>query len=231
MVAEHPSSAEVLQPFLRGRDVKRWRVQFADQYLIKIESSENTRHSWTGQAEPEAEQIFAAAYPAIYEHLTPFREALKHRQDQGRYYWELRSCAYWEEFGRPKVIYPAIYEHQSFAWDSAGFLSGNTCYFIPDGSLWLCGLLNSSLIEWFYGQVSNRIRGGYLPSFTDYMRQIPIAPSSHVAEIRNIVESILALKSPNPAADVTALEAAIDRLVYRLYGLTAAEIQIVEGAG
>jgi adenine-specific DNA-methyltransferase len=231
LIAERSSSVDVLKPFLRGRDVKRWHVQFADQYLIKFESSENKRHPWTGQPEPEAERIFAATYPAIYEHLTPFREALKNRQDQGRYYWELRSCTYWEEFAKPKIIYPDIYEHQSFAWDGAGFLSGNTCYFIPDGGLWLCGLLNSSLIEWFYAQVSNRIRGGYLRSFTDYIRQIPIASPSQVAALQNIVESILAFKSQNPAADVIALEAEIDRLVYGLYGLTAAEIQIVEGAG
>ena len=34
LIAEHPSSAEVLKPFLRGRDVKRWRVDFAEQYLV-----------------------------------------------------------------------------------------------------------------------------------------------------------------------------------------------------
>ena len=41
LIAEHPSSEEVLKPFLRGRDVKRWKVDYQDLYLIKIESSEN----------------------------------------------------------------------------------------------------------------------------------------------------------------------------------------------
>jgi hypothetical protein len=156
LIAENPSSGDILKPFLRGRDVKRWQAQFADQYLIKIESSENKRHLWTGKSVSDAEKILAAAYPAIYAHLASFREALMRRQDHGHYYWELRSCAYWEEFGKPKIIYPDIYEHQSFAWDDAGYFSGNTCYFVPDGSLWLCGLLNSTLIEWYYAQVSNR---------------------------------------------------------------------------
>ncbi|NJP06034.1 MAG: class I SAM-dependent DNA methyltransferase [Chloroflexaceae bacterium] len=35
LIAEDASSAEVLKPYLRGRDVKRWRVAFADQYLIR----------------------------------------------------------------------------------------------------------------------------------------------------------------------------------------------------
>ena len=33
LIAEHSSSAEVLKPFLRGRDIKRWDVNFAEQYL------------------------------------------------------------------------------------------------------------------------------------------------------------------------------------------------------
>ena len=59
LIAEHPSSAEVLKPLLRGKDVKRWEVNFAEQYLIKIESSENVIHPWSGKTAVEAEQIFA----------------------------------------------------------------------------------------------------------------------------------------------------------------------------
>lgn len=54
LVKEHPSSAEVLKPFLRGRDVKRWSVEFAERYLIKIESSENKKHPWSDKPEKEA---------------------------------------------------------------------------------------------------------------------------------------------------------------------------------
>ncbi|MDV7393366.1 type II restriction endonuclease, partial [Arthrospira platensis SPKY1] len=46
LIAEDPKSAEIIKPFLRGRDVKRWRVEFADQHLIKIASSENKKHPW-----------------------------------------------------------------------------------------------------------------------------------------------------------------------------------------
>ena len=59
LIAEHPSSAKVLKSFLRGRDVKRWQIKFAKQYLIRIESSENQAHPWSGQPTREAEKIFA----------------------------------------------------------------------------------------------------------------------------------------------------------------------------
>lgn len=41
---------------------------------------------------------------------------------------------------------------------------------------------------------------------------------------------ILAAKRMNPAADTSQLEAEIDRHVYALYGLTDAEIALVEGS-
>src|SRR5438309_4440647 len=49
-----------------------------------------------------------------------------------------------------KVLYPDIYEHQSFTWDEAGFFAANTCYFIPTKEKWLTALFNSHIIEWFY---------------------------------------------------------------------------------
>jgi adenine-specific DNA-methyltransferase len=46
LITEHLSSAEIIKPFLRGRDVKKWDIDFTSQYLIKIESSENKDRRW-----------------------------------------------------------------------------------------------------------------------------------------------------------------------------------------
>jgi hypothetical protein len=229
LIAEHASSEEILKPFLRGRDVKRWRVEYAGRYLIKIESSENKTHTWTDKEDAEA--VFAATYPAIHAHLQQFRAALIKRQDKGRYFWELRSCKYWDEFSKTKILYPDIYNHQSFAWDEQGFFSANTSYFIPASEKWLIALLNSNLIEWFYSFVSNKVRGGYLRAFSDYIKQIPIAAATpeQRAALEALVDEILAAKRADAQADVAAQEDEIDRLVYGLYGLSANEIAIVEG--
>lgn len=176
LIAEHPSSAEVLKPFLRGRDVKRWRCEFADQYLVKIESSENVTHPWSNFTAAKAKESFAKTFPAIHAFFddTERRQRLIKRYDQGKFFWELRSCAYWKEFEVPKIVYPDIYEHQTFAFDNQGYYFGNTCYFIPTDECWFLSFLNSPLIEWFYGSISNRIRGGYLRAFSQYVGQIPI---------------------------------------------------------
>ncbi len=229
LVAADEASADVIVPFIRGRHIRRWRVDPSDEYLIRIESSENKRHPWTGHSLERAESSFRRTYPAIYEHLEPFREALARRDDQGKYFWELRSCAYWALLEQPKIIYPDIYEHQSFAVDSAGFHCANTCYFLPTNKMWLCGLLNSRLIEWFYSHISSKVRGGYLRAFTDYVKQIPIPAVAGVEAVGVVVDEILEMKSVDPSADVSSLEGEIDELVYRLYGLTKDEVAIVEG--
>ena len=65
-----------------------------------------------------------------------------------------------------------------------------------------------------------------------YVSQLPIptATAAEQAAIAARVESILAAKAGDVAADVAALEREIDELVYALYALTPAEIALVEGA-
>ena len=232
LIAEHPSSSEVLKPFLRGRDVKRWRVNFAEQYLIKIESSENRPHPWSGQVAAEAEHIFASTYPAIHAHFESFREQLINRYDQGKYFWELRACAYWGEFQQPKIVYPDIAQGTEFSFDDDGYFLGNTSYLLPTQEMWLLGLLNSKAVFWFYTKTSTQIRGGFVRFIAQYVSQIPI-PSikpAQKASISKIVNQILATKRANPDADVSDLENEIDQIVYLLYDLTPEEIAIVEEA-
>jgi len=66
-----------------------------------------------------------------------------------------------------------------------------------------------------------------------YVEQIPIptTPPAERTALEGLVERILKAKRANPAADVSAQEREIDDRVYRLYGLTPAEIKIVEEAG
>jgi hypothetical protein len=231
LIAEDPASAEILKPFLRGRDVKRWVVEFAEQYLIKIESSENKKHPWSDQPAGRAEEIFAKTYPAVYRRFQQHRAALINRQDQGKYFWELRSCKYWQEFEQPKIAYPDIAQSSEFAFDDKGYHLVNTLYLLPTNQKWLLALLNSNVVFWFYTKVSTQIRGGFVRFIAQYVSQIPIpaATVEQQAAIESLVAQILAAKQANPAANVAALEAEIDALVYRLYGLTEEEIAVVEG--
>jgi len=82
---------------------------------------------------------------------------------------------------------------------------------------------------WFLGNISNRVRGGYLRFIAQYVEQMPIATGNESDAIEVLVKEILSRVAAAPGADVSDLEAAIDAHVYRLYGLTEAEIGLIEG--
>src|ERR1035441_10474483 len=70
-------------------------IEDSGQYLIALRSSSNFKWPWS-EREHDAEQVFRETYPAVFEHLNQFREAAIKRTDQGEFWWELRSCDYWE---------------------------------------------------------------------------------------------------------------------------------------
>jgi hypothetical protein len=130
------------------------------------------------------------------------------------------------------ALAPTNLREHFVALKTAGYCLLNSVSAFWDAPKWFLGLLNSNSVEWFYGCVANRIRGGYLRAFSDYMQQIPIpvATSEKQKAMERLVDRILAAKQRDAEADVSALEREIDQLVYALYGLTPEEIQIVEGA-
>jgi hypothetical protein len=214
LVAEDPKSAEIIKPWLRGRDVKRWRAEISGQYLI---------FTYRG--------VDIDAYPAVKDYLKPMRERLEQRATSHLHPWyELQQpqTGIYEHFARLKIIYPDIAKKCAFAFDDQGFFGGNTIYFIPVDDLVLLGLLNSNLVEFFYKQISSMIQHDYLRFFTQYLEQIPIpepTPAQREA-IEALVGKLLAAKGQGPR--VPAWERALNDLVYEVYGLTAEEIALVE---
>ena len=174
LIAEDPKSAELIKPWLRGRDIKKWKAEWAGLYLITYRAAP-TRSGRGQQQRPkkEAHAVFANSYPAVCRHVVRWEDKLRRRDDQGKYWWELRSCVYYQEFNRPKIVYADIAQASNFTFDDTGSFTGNTAYFIPSDELWLSGLLNSSLVWWFYLNVSASIRGGFVRFFSEYVRKSP----------------------------------------------------------
>ncbi len=230
LISEDNSSVEIIKPFLRGRNIKRWKVNFDDLYLIKIESSVNKKHAWSEKTDTEAERIFSETYSAVYKHLQGFRKKLIERDDQGSYFWELRSCIYWHEFEQPKILLGRFMNKPTFAFDKEGFFNNDALYMIPDANEYVVAVLNSSVCWWFLSQICTDLQNGYIQAFRENLFEIPvpkISPESQEPFIK-LVDEILELKKRGENTDEQENE--IDEMVYDLYDLTKAERDIVEGA-
>ena len=218
LIAEHPSSAEVLKPFLRGRDVKRWRLEPKDLWLIF------TRRG-----------IDIKKYPAILEYLTPFKKQLSPGITGGRkpgcYKWyEIQdNIAYWQEFEQPKIIYPNICKQNEFAWDDKQYYTNQKAFIIPRSSKYLLAIMNSKVVFWLFGKLLSKLQHDFYEPSSIFMKDFPVPTDCDTRPLEIIVNRILEIKNKNPDADVKELEREIDLLVYRLYGLTEEEIRIVEG--
>lgn len=96
---------------------------------------------------------------------------------------------------------------------------------------YLCGILNSYLIEFWLKNKGKRL-GNMLQIDKEPLLEIPLVKPNNDLEEKIVlkVNQILTLKKENPKADTTALEKEIDQMVYKLYGLTEEEISIVENS-
>lgn len=236
LIAEDVSSNELIRPSLRGDTLKKrkWKEVVANEYIIVIESSANREWPWSSaRNNTEAERIFENTYPAIYQHLSSYRDRLINRDDQGKFYWELRSCTYYAEFEKPKIVYPRIAKSLYGCYDATKTFGINTIYFMPTKDLSLLAILNSRLFDWYarhkFHTLKDPWRGGGLQFNEVSMEQVPIADRTEAqkTELSRLVERILADPQSNGVSDI---EQEIDELVYQLYGLTDAEIELIKQA-
>ncbi len=106
IINNDPTSLEYLKPFLEGKDLKQWRAESRNLYLILFPKG------WTRQQmeksdlvinEIEAWKWLQQKHPKICEWLALFAEKGQKRGDKGEFWWELRACAYYSQFEQQKI--------------------------------------------------------------------------------------------------------------------------------
>jgi len=231
LVTRDPASDDLIKPWLRGRDINRWEREWAGTYIIVLQNSGDAtaNNPWnSATTETEAAYIFESSYPAIFEYMKQHESILRRRQDQGRFWWELRPCAYWSEFNEPKIMWAKYGIWPAFTHDTEGYLCGNTAFILPTQEIALVGILNSSTTNWFAKTTFNVVRGGYIEWISGNLERIPLPNTSSqvLHDIGYVVHELLQDHS-NPLR-VNELENELNRLVYQAYDLTPAEIELIE---
>jgi type I restriction-modification system DNA methylase subunit len=244
LIAEDSKSAEVIKPFLEGKDIKKYIKLKTKNYLIFFEKGISNQK---GTEHANKWKWVEKTYPSIAAHLKSFEMDAEKRYDKGNYWWELRACDYYSEFEKPKIIIPAIVQSANYCYDRTGCYSNDKTSIIPTDDLYLLGILNSKIADFIIFNISSTKQGGYFEYKPMYVSQIPVrkinfSSSEDIAKHDKMVSLIEQMLEMNKKLDnskigaekeiiqrrIGTIDEEINRLVYNLYELTEKEIKIVE---
>jgi len=243
LIAEDKKSAEVIKPYVMGRDIKRYHLVNSKRYIIFTRRGINIKD-----------------YSAIQNYLSSFKEKLMPKpkdwkgsewkgRKPGSYKWyEIQDAVdYFAEFEKPKLIYLKFQVRPAFVIDYEGFYPNSAVWAIPQNDLYLLGILNSKLGWYLISNYCTQIQNGYQLIFK-YLGQIPIRtidfndPSEKAIhdKLVSLVDRMLELhKKKNsfpPSAERDKIEREIaitdektDEIVFGLYGITEKERKIIDG--
>ena len=220
LIAEDPKSAEIIKPVLRGQDIQRYRAEWAGLCLIDTHN---------GYGDVSAVEI--SDYPAVKSHLDGFYPQLRQRQDKGGTPYNLRNCAYHDDFEKEKIVWGNLNDRAKFSHVPKGMFVNAPSTILTPFNHYLLSSLNSKLLDWYFRLIGAERDGGYYEYKPMFIERLPLPQISSAKQrpFVRLVDCILEAKDAAPLADTSELEAEIDRLVYGLYGLTAEEVATVEG--
>ena len=216
---ERKKTDDLIRPILRGRDIKRYEYNFADLYLI------NTHN---GVKDKNIPRIDIKDYPAIKNHLDEYWDKISTRADKGDTPYNLRNCAYMDEFNKPKMLWSEtmrVHKHSNerfprFSFDYNGFITDKTCFFAVGEKLeWIVCFLNSYVGQYLCSKyVSILDNGGYLMQKI-YIEKIPL-PS--------VPDKMLDLCKSQIKKATKEKENEIDLKIYNIYGFNNEEIKYLK---
>ena len=212
---ERQRTSELIRPILRGRDIKRYSYNWAGLWLI------NTHNGVKGRLPC----IDINDYPTIKQHLDEYWDAISSRADKGDTPYNLRNCAYLEEFDKPKLIFQEMVQESQFMFDdSTNYMCNDTCRIITGKDIkYLLAIMNSKL---FFYAIKRYYGGGALGDNGVRMKHTFFQKFHCVQSNKAIID--LVEKLIIPECDKRKIEKEIDKLIYQLYNLTPEEIAIIE---
>lgn len=159
---ERIRTAELIRPILRGRDIKRYGYEWTDKYLIATFPS----------CHYDIEQ-----YPAVKQYLLSFGkerleqtgksyiingEMVKARKKTNNKWFETQdSISYWEDFSKPKIIYPNMTKYMPFCHDTQRYLVNQKCFIMTGSHLpYLTAFFNSNIFKICYRDTFPELQGG-----------------------------------------------------------------------
>lgn len=232
LIRKDLKSTEIIKPIIRGRDIKRYCYLNSKLYLIVTHNGYKTSENKIIDA------INVNKFPAVKNHLNGYIDKLSEREDKGNTIYNLRDCAFMDDFKHEKIIWLELTNTSKFAYsEEEDYLLAGAFFMTGDSLKYLLAFLNSKLCYFYFSLVSNSSGMATMQWKKFAVEKIPaIKPTKEQEKLFiQLVDKILAITksedyfgNAGKQARVKDLEHQIDELVYNLYGLTKGEIKIVE---
>lgn len=227
-MSERERTIELIKPILRGKDIKRYRYEWADLWVIATFPSL---------------KLDIDDYPSLKTYLSQFRPRIDQSGEKGcrkktsnQWFETQDNIAYHGDFEKEKIVYPCIMAKEPcFVYEEKGFYAPAPANIITGDKIeikYLTALLNSKCI--YFAMRKFYMGGGIEGELkTNNLEKIPIpqiTPKNQelAQKITDCAERILKSKEEDPKTNTQELEKEIDALVYQLYNLTDEEIKIIE---
>ena len=210
---ERTRTAELIRPILRGRDIKRYGYDWAGLWLI------NTHNGIKGKLP----RIHIENYPAVKAHLDQYWDKISKRADKGDTPYNLRNCAYLEDFNKPKIIYPNMTKYMPFVYDNKAYCTNQKCFVITGQSIaYLTAFFNSSLFKFCFRESFPELQGGTREMSKIFFDKIPVMQVTNETntQFKSVVDDIQ--EAYNKSKAMT-----IDAMIFDLYNLSEKERQFI----
>ena len=227
---ERSRTDEIIRPILRGRDIKRYSYDWANLWLIWVPWHFPLHNDTSIQGASErAEKAFQTQYPALYNHLLAYKKELsaRNKAETGiRYEWyalQRWGANYWEEFLKPKVMYPNMTKYIPFYYDTRGFYQNDKSFMITGRHIaFLTAFLNSSIFKFCFLNNFPELQGGTRELRKVFFDKIPIIQIDD--KLNEQFASLISDMQNNPTVEKAK---SIDELLFDVYGLTDAERDVI----
>ena len=221
LIEKSSKNAEIIRPILRGRDIKRYKADFADLWIIATFPSLHYNID---------------NYPDIKEHLLSFGyDRLKQTGDNGarkktnnQWFETQDSISYWEDFSKHKIIYPNMTKSLPFFLDVDGYMVNQKCFIVTGNNIgFLSAFFNSSLFKFCFRDNFPELFGNTRELSKIFFDRIPVIEvnSQKESQFRDLVLEIQKLSKCNKSTK--QIEVLIDEMIFDLYDLSTDERETI----
>lgn len=228
IISMDPDAKKVLKKCVRGRDVRKWKLDYQNKWLIFI---------------PRGDSL--DKYPGVSSYLKSFREDLEPKPSDwpagkkwcgrkpGTYKWyELQDPVnYASKFSDHKVVCPTLISEAKFAVDNSSFFGNDkTTIIVTNKPNVLACLLNSLPIWWQLTKIAQIRQNGYYEIKPTCLRRLifPRLSNSDELQLDNLAHSAIKAVEIYDTIKQCEIEIQIDSFVADLFKLSANEVNVMK---